>query len=337
MEQIWNNPITPTTLASAISSTSATSCSITSGTYYPTTGNFRIQIDSELMEVTGVSGTTFTIVRGTENTTAATHSSGATVNIVATQAALLGLRSDVNQIGTYANLPATGMQAGDKYKCTDSYYEFIYNGSSWIPFLPGLTPGQAYLPQSSGWSFTNQGSSPAAAVYTTQGGITLSCAASSSNSDRAYMRTSISSPWTVDAGMFLNSGFGSVQYPEAGIVMYESGTGKFLTLGYQGTTGDLYVGAGTALSSGASSNILAITSMAFGGATWRWLQFSYASSAVTFRFSADGVNWIALYSVSVTTYFTSAPNTYGIYVNPRNGTYGIANWLLSWNERAASS
>ncbi len=73
-----------TTLASAISSTGATSCSVTSATGFPSAGNFRILIDSEIMLVTAVSGTTFTITRGIESTSAATHSNGAAVTHILT-------------------------------------------------------------------------------------------------------------------------------------------------------------------------------------------------------------------------------------------------------------
>ena len=40
-------------------------------------GDFRILVDSEIMKVTGVSGTTFTVVRGQEGSAAAAHTSGA--------------------------------------------------------------------------------------------------------------------------------------------------------------------------------------------------------------------------------------------------------------------
>jgi len=83
-----------TTLSAAITTTGATSCTVTSASApFPTTGNFRIIIDSELMIVTAVSGTTFTITRGAEGTTAATHSNGATVTSIVTKGAIQALQS----------------------------------------------------------------------------------------------------------------------------------------------------------------------------------------------------------------------------------------------------
>jgi len=84
-EQFTNLAIT--TLASNITTTGATSVVVSSATNFPTQPQFRILIDSELMLVTAVSGTTFTITldgRGIEGTTAATHTAGVPVAEVVT-------------------------------------------------------------------------------------------------------------------------------------------------------------------------------------------------------------------------------------------------------------
>jgi hypothetical protein len=89
-----------TTLASAISSTSATTCSLTSATGFtnaqyhclivdPTKTNF------ELVEATGLSGTTLTIVRAAESwngsATAYTFASGSTIAIVTSVQSVINL------------------------------------------------------------------------------------------------------------------------------------------------------------------------------------------------------------------------------------------------------
>ncbi|MFG3287269.1 hypothetical protein ACGF3G_00395 [Streptomyces sp. NPDC048179] len=69
-----------TTLSAAISTTSATSITVTSAAGFPSSGNYNIQIDSEVMTVTAGQGTTtWTVTRGVNGSTAATHSGGATV------------------------------------------------------------------------------------------------------------------------------------------------------------------------------------------------------------------------------------------------------------------
>lgn len=86
-----------TTLSAAITSTSATSISVTSATGMPSPQQFRILVDTELMLVTAISGTTLTVVRGVEGTTAATHSNAAPVILPATA-------KSVQQSLSYADL-----------------------------------------------------------------------------------------------------------------------------------------------------------------------------------------------------------------------------------------
>lgn len=69
-----------TTLSAAITTTGATSITVTSATGFPGSGNYCIQIDGEVLQVTGGQGTTtWTVTRGFNGSTAATHSNGATV------------------------------------------------------------------------------------------------------------------------------------------------------------------------------------------------------------------------------------------------------------------
>lgn len=76
-----------TTLNGTITS-GATTLVVADATGMPSTGNFRIRIDSELMLCTSRSGTTLTVTRGVESTTAAAHTTGATVTLVLTNAGI---------------------------------------------------------------------------------------------------------------------------------------------------------------------------------------------------------------------------------------------------------
>ena len=84
-EQLVN--LVQTGLAAAISS-GATSLTVNSATGMPSTGNFRILIDSEIFIVTAVSGTTLTVTPGAEGSTTTSHISGAIVTAVLTAGAL---------------------------------------------------------------------------------------------------------------------------------------------------------------------------------------------------------------------------------------------------------
>lgn len=70
---------TNTTLGAAITLTTATTITVAAGASGFPTANFFITIDSEQMFVTAVSGTTWTVVRGTGGTVAATHALNAQV------------------------------------------------------------------------------------------------------------------------------------------------------------------------------------------------------------------------------------------------------------------
>lgn len=82
------------TLNGAIIS-SDTSLVVTAATSFPSIPQFRILIDSEIILVTAVAGTTFTISRAQEGTTAAGHSNGATITHILTAGALSQYRDDV--------------------------------------------------------------------------------------------------------------------------------------------------------------------------------------------------------------------------------------------------
>ena len=76
-----NNP--QSTLSGAVGAGDS-SISVSSATGFPTLGKFTIIVDSEIMLVTGVSGTTFTVERGAEATAAVSHTNNSTVTQILT-------------------------------------------------------------------------------------------------------------------------------------------------------------------------------------------------------------------------------------------------------------
>ncbi len=56
---------------------------------FPSDGNFIVAVDSEIIQVTAVTGSIFTCVRGREDTTAAAHSNGAVVSHILSSGSLL--------------------------------------------------------------------------------------------------------------------------------------------------------------------------------------------------------------------------------------------------------
>lgn len=101
-----------TTLSAAITTTTATSVSITSSASFPQTGKFWIKVDDEIMYVTAGAGTTtLTVTRGQEGTKASTHANAATVVmfITATGRRVTGsdvLHAVITKNGSASNLTA---------------------------------------------------------------------------------------------------------------------------------------------------------------------------------------------------------------------------------------
>ena len=109
-EQFANNA--ESTLSGAINN-SVTSLVVASATAFPSAGNFRIRMDSELMLVTAVSSNTFTVTRGAEGTTAASHSDGVLVKHVLTAAALDFGWTKVTKTGDESVTSSTTLQTDD--------------------------------------------------------------------------------------------------------------------------------------------------------------------------------------------------------------------------------
>ncbi|MHC4875350.1 MAG: choice-of-anchor Q domain-containing protein [Planctomycetota bacterium] len=64
---------------------SQTTITVANGTVFPAAGGFRVQIGTELLNVTSVNGNVLTVVRGVEGSTAATHSDSAAVTLPAAE------------------------------------------------------------------------------------------------------------------------------------------------------------------------------------------------------------------------------------------------------------
>lgn len=133
-EKYTNNGTT--TLNGAINN-SVTSLIVTDATFFPANPQFRIIIDSEIMIVTGITGgTTFTVTRGAEGTSAASHLNLALVNHIMTAGAMDQIRSDMIQEGLAASRPAAE-KIGRLYFSSDTGQVNFDTGSAWVTFTLG--------------------------------------------------------------------------------------------------------------------------------------------------------------------------------------------------------
>jgi len=97
-----------TTLNGAIDA-SVTTVTVASASAFPSSGQYRIAIGDELLLVTAGAGTTsWTVTRGVESTTAASHANGASVYGVLTAASLLRNPGSLTATGDVPYLASTG-------------------------------------------------------------------------------------------------------------------------------------------------------------------------------------------------------------------------------------
>lgn len=124
--------------------------SVASVANLPAIGNFTILVDSEFFLVSAIAGSgpyTLTVAGAQEGSSAANHSSGASVYCILSAGGLAQILADMNQVGPYASRPTStsGARLGMRYRCTDSPYEYIFDGSAWQAFVFGYNVTEPVL------------------------------------------------------------------------------------------------------------------------------------------------------------------------------------------------
>lgn len=165
-----------TTLAASASAI-ATTITVADASVFPSSGNFDIRIDSEIMTVSAVAGSVFTVARakGTPATTAATHSIGADVRQVLTKRqldVLLTTLPSTTQSGTNYTLALA--DAGTAVEGTNaSPTTFVVPPNSSVAFLTGTVieiyqaAGQITVSAGSGVTLRAPNGQKTASLYST--------------------------------------------------------------------------------------------------------------------------------------------------------------------------
>lgn len=186
-----------TTLNGAINN-STTSVVVTDGSVFPSTGNFRIVIDSEIMLVTARSTNTLTVTRGYESTTAASHSDGSNVALVITNGSLRQLMADYNQSGVFASRPSAGFD-GRIYTPTDTPWitHSRDNGSNWINFYRSK---QLTAPPTGSWTSDNFST---ITQSNERDALVFSIGTTGPSGYSSYHRALPSAPYTIEMGYYI--------------------------------------------------------------------------------------------------------------------------------------
>lgn len=324
-----------TTLSAGITSSDGT-LSVASATLFPATGVFRILIDSELIRVVSVSGTTFTVSRGVEGTTAASHSSGATVTQVLSRDGLLSLGSQIHASDSYFALPSSSIP-GRTFWPTNGSTLFRDDGSLWHPFGPSF-PMTSLI--DSQFSWVNQGS---ATLDLSHGGAILATPAGAATDNlHLRMKTIPSAPYTITMACIPLIPFPS-NFNACGLALRDSGTGKIITFAVSSDStqvptnlvlsGIKWTDATTfsafyTLTPTAAADYASLVGFRLGPCLW--LQIKDDNSNRSLRISNDGISFQSLHSVGRTDFIT--PDQIGFFVNQQNASFGLSLNVLSWTE-----
>lgn len=277
-----------TTLNGSINN-SVTSITVTDGSVFPSSGNFRILIESELLVVTARSSNTLTVVRAQEGTSAASH-------------------ADL--------LPVTHILTADGFDRFGKDNVPLW-GESTAPPLNKLvdTDGKSLL-TTSDFSWTNQGG---ASVSDLAGTILLRAPASSGTNFRIFRRAAPSPPWTLVTAVrpHVQGIDGSSNSSQLGICCRESSTGKFITLAVNRKNTDPMRFAidhwTNETTYGGSTPYLGKNQCFIGNVMW--LRIIDDNTNLKFAISDDGVEFIQVLSQSRTALMSGGANQVGIAVN----------------------
>lgn len=277
-EQFANDLTGGTTLATALTDGTGTSVVVTSAATFPATPNFRIRIESEIMLVTAVSGTTFTVTRGAEGTTGAAHGAGVGVFHIITATSIL------QPYLRYAKYPAA--PAYVEPKATD--FTLINTTGS-----PALSQNSVFgMKLTKNAESLNNCTFAAKAVTATPYTVT------------ALIRNATPTPLTSSQIFY---GLGWIQGTTSGTSKSEV-IDVYTTYNGSDEVQTQYFPSWTSTSTGLSSLVIPTLDEL-------WFQITDNGSSRIFKFSADGVNFVTANTVSNTDQFTAG--YVGVYLMTR--------------------
>lgn len=315
-EQLRNNA--ETTLDVGINNSQLT-LTVASGLLFPSSGTFRIRINNEILTVTAVAGTTWTVVRGSEGSSAASHSSGDTVSLLLTTAGLDAYRQNYLLSGTLASLPSAGL-AGRIYQPSDSFVTFIDNGTSW----KAVGPLWKFEPPTlTDYTIYNQGT----ATFTQRNdGIHIDAPANSSQDHLRVIykaRGSTSTGWKLTTCFTMSGSNNNVRH--AGLGLFDSSSKRIEGIRFLADSNVAPTKQGIGWSDAANGSAYGITTndgWGYRGSRpfTMWLQVEQTSSTqFTFRYSQNGILWVDDFTRNNTAAFSSAPDSFALFISPYSG------------------
>lgn len=311
---------------------SVTSLDIASIGAFPTTGQFRIRIDDELLLVTAVSGITFTVTRGVEGTTADSHTDTTSVVHVLTKAAREKWREDNVGSDTLANRPAAG-RTGALFIPSDGLSIQRDSGAAWMSFGPVFR--QIQPPVVSDFTWVNQ----EGATAVDQGGTILLTDPEHNGIDaRLLVKAAPSTPYTITA-RFVRCcrAFSGSAFVRFGLLFRDSGGDAFRAILWQFTpnssNGTKIAVHSYAAPSGVVSALLAATFIGVDEDN-SYFRIEDDGTDRNFYVSPDGITYLRIYTEANDAGFTADQVGFVLDNNVSSAAVGADSFikLISWEQ-----
>lgn len=271
----------------------ATSVVVDSATDFPTEGNFRILIDSEIILVTSVSGSTFTVTRAMEGTTGLAHDDGSLVTQLVTDESLRQVIAD----------------------------DLLYANQK--PLYHSITDDTGAVINAAGVTWLNQGSSTVIDKHDT---LYFEWPADSgTNQGRGIVEAvpSGGTPYTCTIGFrafLVNDAAGTDGFPQINLGFRDSGTGRLIMLAFhfrEGANGFEIL----EMTNETTFSVARLSRFNTTSAADMWMRISDDGTDHRFKVSIDGVNWVTLLTRGRTAW-TATPDQF-YFGNDPEGT-GLA-------------
>jgi hypothetical protein len=195
----------------------------------------------------------------------------------------------------------------------------------------GSAGGSAFhfiTPPVAGWSWFNQGT--ASVLTNADGSIYIHAIGAALTNVKGRTR-SMGSKTTLSAAFCPNlmGTSATINQPFSGIMVLESGTGKFYICGVQ------VAGGGAAVNHYSNATTFVATDKGFFpyNTSPVYFQFQLSGANMLFNVSTDGVNYLNILTVAKTAYFAVGPDTWGFMVMTGSAAFDCGVTLQSWLEQ----
>lgn len=271
---------------------------------FPSDGNFRIILETEVLLVTAISGSIFTVTRGAEGTTPAAHNAGVDVNSIITSASLKQRTADFIPLSTD---------------------EIIQNGN--------IQDSTGALAKAVDFTFFNQGGTTL--VDLVNGSLRLESPVQTTLQLRGGRLIAPGTPYGVImkfAASYYGDDGANNRQPSYGLHLAENATGKIVAIQFVNHS-QIGVQKYTSPSAFDSDAVAEIDWLHNPVETF--LRVRDNGTTIFFDTSQTGLYWTSIFSEARATFFTTAPDRVGFHINPQfdkddaPAVPAVPNWNMS--------